>query len=103
MQILSPIDSVGGYVIDDLKQQLGDVKLILDSVVSELWKMKMQIGDRPTVDHSLVCDPSRISNAREELGNRKMQIVMDVSVCGRCPCWSTIRCSCCPDDEVTVM
>ena len=80
MQLQSPLDSVGGDVIGDLKQQLGDVKQILDSVVSKLWKLMMQIGDRPTVDHSPVSDPSRISNAREELGNRKMQIVMDVSV-----------------------
>jgi len=36
MQLQSPFDSVGGDVIGDLKQQLGDVKQILDSVITEL-------------------------------------------------------------------
>jgi tetrahydromethanopterin S-methyltransferase subunit G len=80
MLVQSPLDSDGGDVIGDLKQQLADVKHTLDSVVSELLRLKLQIGNRPTIDRSPVSDPSRISNATEELGNRKMQIVMDVSV-----------------------
>jgi len=40
----------GGDDIGDLKEQLAEVKQRLDSVVNEVWKMKMQTGAWPLGD-----------------------------------------------------
>jgi len=40
----------GGDDIGDLKEQLAEVKQSLDSVVNEVWKMKMQTGAWPLGD-----------------------------------------------------
>lgn len=40
----------GGDDIGDLKEQLAEVKQRLDSVVNEVWKMKMQTDAWPLGD-----------------------------------------------------
>ena len=56
-------DSVSGEGSDDLKQELNEVKQTLDNVVSKVQKLKKQFGD-----------------PIQDLGIRKMQLVLDVSV-----------------------
>jgi hypothetical protein len=52
----------------NLKQELNEVKQTMDSVVSEVWKLKKQIGDM------------QFGDPIQDLGNRKIQLVLDVSV-----------------------
>jgi hypothetical protein len=51
-----PLDLVGRDCSGGLKQQLGEVKQILDNIATELWNLKLQFGD-PT----LISEQGRIS------------------------------------------
>ena len=62
----------------DLKEQLAEVKQRLDIVVNEVWKMKMQTGVWSLGDVHLGQDS--VNEPRQDLGHRKLQIVLDVSV-----------------------
>ena len=74
MQVQLPLRHQVGDGIGDFKQQLREMRQTLDIVVQDIWKLKAQIGDM----HSVV--PSPVSNATHDIGNKKMQIVLDVSV-----------------------
>jgi len=74
MQVQLPLHHQVGDGIGDFKQQLREMRQTLDIVVQDIWKLKAQIGDM----HSVV--PSLVSNATQDMGNKKMQIVLDVSV-----------------------
>lgn len=63
MQVQSPFHSASGDVLGDLKQQVYEMKQMLDNVVEDLRSVKSQIGDK------------------QDLGNKKkMQIVLDVYI-----------------------
>ena len=49
-QIQKQVPLHGGDDIGDLKEQLAEVKQRLDSVVNEVWKMKMQTDAWPLGD-----------------------------------------------------
>jgi hypothetical protein len=67
-QIQMQVALHGGDDIADLKQQMTEVKQRLDSVVDDVWQLKMRTP------------VSQISDPKPESSNRKLQIVLDVSV-----------------------
>ena len=77
-QIQKQVPFHGGDDIGDLKEQLAEVKQSLDSVVNEVWKMKMQTSAWPLGDVRLRQD--NVSEPRQDLGHRKWQIVLDLFV-----------------------
>jgi len=82
MQVQSPLHSASRDVLGDLKQQVYEMKQMLDNVVEDLRSVKSQIGDK------------------QDLGNKKkMQIVLDVYVAVGVLCWCGNRHSCSKENK----